>query len=801
MKGAYLFAVLVGIKTILAEIQAGERATYGTPINSYDNQDEYDNYGDVEEYDQPSYGGDVEEYDQPSYGDNVEEYDQPSYGGDDVDTYETYGDKEPTNDGYEPKKADSYTEDDYNYDTYSEPAPTKRPTTNKPAYGYGYDDEVPSYKTTKKPAYKPRPNYGGDNYGQQETDDYDTPPKSTYGKKKPASYNKEKPGYGNIHGDKFGDEDDYRTYAPPVYEPWTSHYKKDAEEPFPYTFFTETPGAVDSFKVPKLGDYHCFLTGAPWTSCGRKSLTNYFLDQCLVLHFSLSANVDGICGGEPPKPTPKPEEYNDDYYGSDYKKRPTPEPTTTTTAKPKTTKKPDEGGYGSPATAAPTPKPATYEITPDYLKEKCLQSAYVSITTATVMCLTENYIRINFIEHYAADACKNPVEGPVLYLRKLHAFIESVKACTGDAAKDNFPNLYRSFEQPAGTVAYNPNAPYYVKHGEKEIFLQQYTSGEASGLSAFTIGTKFACANPNDLQPIDSDQGAYIYANIPSTIHYSVTDPANNLYTNSKNSEALKALQKTDSQSIYRYCQNADYTTDRTYRGLYDAVHYVEREASALRRPQSIAEIAVRSAGYHEQPILEGFGILYYCAFHACRANNDGDLSKCYPEFKTDEWKLSDDLRANSATVTKCIDDDILTAEDITTTAEVQTYNHLLSKRSYLCLAEFDVVEFLGKIYPDWAKEDDAISLVYGRHLADERAYGDLKEGESGPSVDGNGDKLCPLPSEVYAALSSALSKLAGTCSDKRKAAAEVKPHVYNRPQYGNPQYGSEAKYGGKYTA
>ncbi|RLO13882.1 hypothetical protein DYB28_008201, partial [Aphanomyces astaci] len=123
MKGAYLFAVLVGIKTILAEIQAGERATYGTPINSYDNQDEYDNYGDVEEYDQPSYGGEVEEYDQPSYG------------GDDDDTYETYGDyKEPTNDGYEPKKADSYTEDDYNYDTYSEPAPTKRPTTNKPAY-------------------------------------------------------------------------------------------------------------------------------------------------------------------------------------------------------------------------------------------------------------------------------------------------------------------------------------------------------------------------------------------------------------------------------------------------------------------------------------------------------------------------------------------------------------------------------------------------------------------------------------------------------------------------------------------
>ncbi|CAK4682864.1 unnamed protein product [Aphanomyces euteiches] len=583
-----------------------------------------------------------------------------------------------------------------------------------------------------------------------------------YGSKSNSGYDKYgRPSYGNP------------THAPPVYEAYTSHYKADVSVPFPYTAFADPKDTT--LKIPKLGDYHCFLTGAPWTTYGRKSLTTYFLDQCLVLYFTLSANVDGICGGEPPKPTPKPDVYNDYYYSSDYNhcetyapstKKPTPAP---------------EAGYGA-TTAAPSPTPSSYEITPDYLKEKCLQSSYVSITTATAMCLTENYIRINFIEHYAASACNNPVEGPILYLKKLHAFIHSVKECTGDAASNNYPNLYRTFEVE-GKVAYNPNAPYYLDSAKK-VTTQQYTSGEASGLAAFTLGDSFMCATTEKL-----DQYG-VYGSTPGSPHYKSQFYTGLSQCPAASSAAKAALaaagEPSDPSKLIRYCKTSQYTTDRTYRGLYDAVHYIDRKSSALHRPQSIAEIAVRSAGILEQPILEGFGIVYYCAFHACRANNDGDLSKCYPEFKAeDDWDSSisqSALKKLSDDVNDCITDGYLDSDDIILEESVESFNNLLSQRTYLCLAEGEIVDFLGEIYAGWAEEEDAISLVYGRHLADEKCFAHEK---------------CQPNKVVYNALNFALDVLLNKCSDAKKSNTQHSPYGgYGRPQYGDPQYGTEAKYG-----
>ncbi|CAK4609360.1 unnamed protein product, partial [Aphanomyces euteiches] len=411
------------------------------------------------------------------------------------------------------------------------------------------------------------------------------------------------------------------------------------------------------------------------------------------------------------------------------------------------------------------------------------------------MCLTENYIRINFIEHYAASACNNPVEGPILYLKKLHAFIHSVKECTGDAASNNYPNLYRTFEVE-DKVAYNPNAPYYLD-SDKKVTTQQYTSGEASGLAAFTLGDSFMCANTEQL-----DQYG-VYGSTPGSPHYKPQFYDELQFCPDASSAAKAALaaagEPSDPSKLIRYCKTSQYTTDRTYRGLYDAVHFIDRKSSALHRPQSIAEIAVRSAGILEQPILEGFGIVYYCAFHACRANNDGDLSKCYPEFKSeDDWKPSgvsySDLKKLSDDVNDCITDGYLDSDDITSCTEVEKYNNLLSKRSYVCLAEGEIVDFLKEIYGTWAEEDDAISLVYGRHLADEKCYGELTPDGIEPSPLEDPPKRCPSNSQIYAALDTALKTLLDKCTVAKTTKTQHSSYGgYGRPQYGDPQYGTEA--------
>ncbi|EQC24750.1 hypothetical protein SDRG_17356, partial [Saprolegnia diclina VS20] len=226
----------------------------------------------------------------------------------------------------------------------------------KPGYGNtgygntGYGNEPQGYDNTGygKPGYD-NTGYGNEGYG-----------KPGYGK----------PGYGKPQP----------TYAPPSYAPYQSHYKVDTTAPYPYTYFS-ADHKKDRLSIPKLGDYHCFLTGAPWTTCGRKSLTSYFLDQCLVFYVQMSANVNGICGGKPPKPTPEPKAHNDDYYSPDYPSEPTPKPTT---------RKPKTDGYGAVTSAPGYGDSADFvedvdASSPAYLQEKCYQKSFVSITTATVM--------------------------------------------------------------------------------------------------------------------------------------------------------------------------------------------------------------------------------------------------------------------------------------------------------------------------------------------------------------------------------------------------------------------------------
>lgn len=642
----------------------------------------------------------------------------------------------------------------------------------KPSKGYDHSDDGYGHK-----------GYGGDSY-----EDSDDGYSSGYGRK----------GYG---GDSYEDSDDgyghsghgYKpqTYAPPTYEPYHSHYTVDKSSPYPYTYFTSTHKKHD-LSLPKLGDYHCFLTGAPWTTCGRKSLTNYFLDQCLVFYVQMSANVNGICGGKPPKPTPEPTAHNDDYYSHDYhSSEPTPKP------EPKpTTRKPKHTGYGDDSSDS-SDSDLTTDVdasSPAYLQEKCYQSSFVSITTATVMCLTENYIRVNFIEHYAARACGNPIEGPILYLRKLHSFINEVLECTGADAAKNFPNLYRTFKA-YDSAAYNPSAPFYLD-GDKKVATAQYTSGEASGLAAYTVGSKFLCANTAELDlSVNDDDHHFVYLTVPSTNHYNVAGDdgkfsATNMYTTCGD---VSAANNALGHDVLRHCQSSKYTSDRSLRSLYDSVHYVEKISTSLRRPLTIAEIAVRSAGIHEQPILEGFGIMYYCGFYACVANNDGDASKCYPEFDSEkDWKLVSgvsysDLQTKSREINECIEDGWLTNEDMTSSGKVNLYTEALSRRSYLCQAENDVVDFFTKVFPTWASDnDDAAKWVYGRHLADERCwaaqtvYDDLQAEIH----------LCPSNADLYQLLQDALADLSSTCAANKVKTAAPEPrsepsHKHKAPVYG----------------
>lgn len=550
---------------------------------------------------------------------------------------------------------------------------------------------------------------------------------------------------------------EYTEPAPAPDKVFAKPYEAEKEEPpYPFMKFPSSEVQIDNLKIPDLGSYHCFLVGAPWSKCGRRSLTSYFLDQCMAFHWLMTKNVDGICGGVPP-PSPEPIPIKvDNHYGYNY-------PETTIAPTPKPTADIYEGvgtGYGR-------------TIKDDYLKEKCLQKAFVSITTATVQCLTENSIRIKYIEHYAQDAATNPIEGPTLYLKKLHAFIEEVIECTSSNEVSNFPTLYKTSNN------YNPNSPYYLD-SNNQVSLYQYTNGPASGLSAYTIGpkesaTSFLCANPKHLKIVD---GQLEYTSLPQSHYIDYrNDGAISPFSSAANLIGVETLvRKCDGQLPDNPAENQYITEDLSLRSLYDAVHPYENDVTALRRPKTIAEIAVSGAGMVEQPLLEGFGIMYYCAFYACKANNDGNTDgTCFPSFEGDDEFQYDSLSTDLSSfkdlaheVNQCLDDHWLAAHEV---AEVSASFNLALKRSYICMTENTNVDFLTKIDEKWYMENDAILYVYGRHLADEKCYEDQLS-------------KCASNDDLYDNLETTLVQLAGLCQANKDAHVEEKKNEHYHASY-----------------
>lgn len=498
--------------------------------------------------------------------------------------------------------------------------------------------------------------------------------------------------------------------------------------PYPFTKFLIDE--KEKLNIPALGGYHCFLTGAPWTSCGRRSLTSYFLDQCMEFHEAMSKNVDGICGGQPPKAAPKPDEMNELYYGYAAK---------------------FSGKATSGAAAATAAKTTTSD---SYLSEKCYQNVYKEITTATVMCLTENMIRMKYIEHYSSIAATNPIEGPILYLRKLHEFMDEVITSCQNSPY-NFPNLW------VDAAGFNPNAPYYTGDNGK-VKVHEYQSGEASGLAHYRVGNQFLCGNVNFLAGND-------YIAVPMEKHYRI-----GLLENCKvKAKDLFGVEEETYHCRARITTGSDedtfdsvrgvgeqYLVDMTLPYLYNAVHYIDVENSALRRPMSVAEVAISNAGLHEQPMLEGFGILYFCAFHACKANNGGNVDgSCYPSVTDDDWNYDAldaewlKLKNASDKINTCLDSKIhLTTFDIVKDNAVKDFRTAL-QRSYICMAEDEVASFFLDLFP---KVQPASALVYGRHLAIEKCY----ESEQG---------LCVSDEKLYQLLQKALDSLVDTCKASEK--------------------------------
>ena len=522
--------------------------------------------------------------------------------------------------------------------------------------------------------------------------------------------------------------EEYYAHAPAPVE-YVQPFHPEEKVPYPYVHFSEDEEVDDSLSLPSFGDYHCFLTGAPWTKCGRRSLTSYFLDQCMTFHFLMTKNVEGICGE-----------------GSE-----------------------GQGDYAQ-----------------EYLTEKCLQKSFVSITTATVQCLTENMIRIQYIEHYSKYAAKNPIAGPTLYLKKMHQFIEKVMDCT-DGEEANFPTLYKSSQN------YNPNSPFYLD-SDGNVDLHQYTNGEASGMEAFTLGDHssakaFLCSN---VEYLFNDTSAAIptwsYKSLPGNPHFS-SDACPATYS--------AAADKIGAEDLARNCASlADgsaeldvsgefyetqfATADMSLRSLYDAVHPYEAKTTALRRPKTIAEIAVTGAGMVEQPILEGYGIMYFCAFYACKANLGGSVDDtCFPAFSEEEdFPIPSqagsyaDFKTSSGNVSECIENNWLTSHDIALSAEVSTFKSQL-QRSYLCMAEKEIVRFMDIIVPGWDDANDAVLYVYGRHLAEEKCYEESKG-------------FCQDEAELYELLLTALDSLEATCAANKEAGeAQAKEDYLNA----NPEY------------
>ncbi|RHY53568.1 hypothetical protein DYB34_005778 [Aphanomyces astaci] len=674
---------------------------------------------------------------------------------------------------------------------YGTPPPQayyKAPTTTTAPPQYGYDEPTPDDYEQPPDDYEQPP----DDY-EQPADDYEDPPADDYHVDEtypPDEYD------GEYYDEDTTSEPEYVEPAytePPVdYEPATSYQDYDGyppesyssdfaddynpsdsyvtevhhvEEPYPTIVLDDEP----ALRLPHLSQYHCFLNGAPWTNCGGKPLREFFLDQCLTLFYRLSASVDGLCPGpaktRPPSTT-------------------TAAPTTTTTTVAPTTTAPADDGYGyansygqygyakttttkAPTTRRPayTPRPTTAEPTEEpyvapaaaptycdaYYEERCLQTSYVSITTATVQCLTENSIRVLFIEKYAAAAATNPVEGPILYLKKLHEFVSNVIACNPDKVT-NYPTIWRQFTSQLG-VKYWPTAPFTVGKNNR-IDIPRCTSRDASGWDTYTINGRFYCPAQNTLigdnSPPVTTPNAWTYRSDHTDKFYS-WEVANRAVGTAIGSY-------TGVQPLLKQCQVLEGATEDvgqelsnpdTLRGLIDSVRVWDSASHSNVRPRIIAEIVAQYQGTQKQPILEGNGILYFCSFYACRANNHGDVSSCFPEVRNSDWALPhykvDVWNQLTDDIQECLDEGWIDADDVSEVAKRLTQT--LTTRTHICQAEEELVAFFKTIHGAFDTTVQDGHWLFLRQIANERVY-----------------SQCDSVEDLYEALFAVLRKVKNRC-------------------------------------
>jgi hypothetical protein len=307
--------------------------------------------------------------------------------------------------------------------------------------------------------------------------------------------------------------------------PYESLESPPARKPYPYTVFqTYEEQKEDPTIMPSFGEKHCFVSEAPYSSCGRKSLLSYFMEQCMEINMLATNNVDGICLNQ-----------GDDHEATE-----------------------------------------DYNIS-NFQSSQCDQENFASIIAATLMCLTENAVRLEFIHYYAPLAQHNVVEGYTLHRKMMEAFINIVTENNDDAI-DRYPNLMalESFRMH-GHVVYNPESPFNVDE-ENKITLHASLSRRAAGVSNMVGEDKY----------IDSS-GTTVASD--TDIFAAITDDPKNYWL----------------RRIVRDAKSIIYVNDASTE-LYE---------------------------YY----LEGNGMAMFCAFHACKANHGGDMDgTCFPKYDENEY-------------------------------------------------------------------------------------------------------------------------------------------------------------------
>ncbi|OQS07499.1 hypothetical protein THRCLA_00488 [Thraustotheca clavata] len=719
------------------------------------------NYG----YDTGYGKGDYDDsYDKGDYDDS---YDKGDYD-------DSYG-KKDYDDGY--GKRNGYGKKDYD-DGYG-----KRDGYGKKNYDDGYGKRDGYGKKDYDDGYGKGNGYGKSR-GYKPKDSYTKPSGPASYDGYPSAMYKNSP-YRTDYDDKIKYTDGYAPRQP------------TGDAPYPTIQLEDDP----LLRLPSLDSYHCFLSGAPWTNCGGRSLRDYFLDQCFSFYYAMTTAADGICigkskhgGGDAFYHGYGTVDDHNGIYGYDNRYNLLEEEGEVAEANYYKDQKPDYDGYKRPKSykkkkpsykpkkpsyVTPTTPPHSGDTYCDaYQEEKCLQSQYVSITLATVQCLTENAIRIIFIEQYAAAASSNPIEGPILYLKKLHQFIGNVISCQPDKIA-NYPTLWRRYAN------YNPTAPYSIYGRSNRVQLPRCTSNAASGWSSSFTNTRVQCNNIEDIFPITfgdfypyfRDAGDITYdldalASCTSSVAYA---------TAGFNYLVKKCYNDTQPTQLDNHGQTPHnpliWTNPDTLFGLLDGSNTITNKNDASIRVRTIVEIAANNAGLAKQPILEGNGVLYYCAFYACRANNGGDASNCFPGVTRDDWDL---LASNywiptwnalTDEINTCLANGFLTAEDVKALAKPLVDE--INGRTHICMAENEIVSFYLKINGKFDPDVQDGHIVFLRRLANEKCY-----------LEFNGQ--CRSNQELYTDLFKILKKLNNRCLSNRfgyEDNNESEPQSYSEPK------------------